>query len=215
MKKYLFIVTLLFTFLISCVVYADPYMETHENDITLDSIKFRGFDWGTSVEDIQTAEITSDMLEIIDYSLDEENRTFTIKTTVATLNLFAVFRFDENWKLIEGAYYLDGTGKNENEYYNAFCMLDGLLKKQYGEPSLTLNTGFSDDLKYLQTEEIKHALLNNSASIIDFWAAKDASCIMIYCCTDDKGEITFSLFYLGDAYKVLDAFDALTDTSGL
>ena len=215
MKKHLFLVTLLFTFIISHVVLAEPYMEMHENGVTLDSIKFRGFDWGTSVEDIQTAEITSDMLEIIDYSLDEENRTFTIKTTVATLDLFAVFRFDENWKLIEGDYSLDGTGKNENEYYDAFCLLDSLLEKQYGEPSLALNIGFSDDLANLQTEEIKHALLNNSAGIFDLWAAKDASCITIFCYTDDNGEITFSFSYLDDFYKILDVINALTDTNGL
>ena len=209
MRKTLMLIVLLVT----CFCFSAFGESVKENDITNEAFKFRDFEWGTSLEDVQNKEITDTMVYYDDYYTSEDAYEFIIRTVVSDIDMFAHFAFDEDWKLRIGYYEPNVTHSTPLDYYKDFAVLDTLLISLYGNATVEYNVGF-DDFASLSTEEKVNSIINNGAVIANMWGALDGSCIMSGCYASE-GIIHTGLYYFEDYNTMVELLNSVMDTTGL
>ena len=152
-------------------VSAEPAAEISQID------SFRGYDWGTTFDDIKGKEITSDMLEYRDYRIDEVGSVDGLTDlciyngSVDTYDTNVEYLF-LNDKLVSGGYDMDIDDSN----YEDIC--DGISKK-YGDPDIEKSsTGWGDCSMWIDdsqnvilvSEMLGLLYFQNDESIIDLFS---------------------------------------------
>lgn len=113
-----------------------------EQPVSIDN--FRGYKWGTSMDDIVADEIKNDMVDGVDYFFDDNMLVFT-NGSVAGYDTLIVYEFDKSGKLIYGSYSLTEEHSNKTDYYDDFCDLAELYTEKYGQP-ISDKVDWKDDL---------------------------------------------------------------------
>lgn len=114
--------------LLCTTVFADSTTESKKEEI-----KFRDYEWGTSLSEILEKEITSSMIENEDYII-QDNQFAIANQNVAGYDCFIIYEFNEKEELIRGTYMLTEEHSNEQQYYKDFKDLANKLISVYGEP---------------------------------------------------------------------------------
>ena len=140
------------------------------------SFTFRGYEWGTSLDEIKQKEITSDMVENVDYGLFE-NRLFILNSKVSSYDASIAFEFDSNNKLISGGYTLSEKHTDDSGYYDDFIDLTELYTKKYGKPQE--NDVWKNDLYKDDKSKWGFAAACGHVSFFRYWEADDGSEIYI------------------------------------
>ena len=188
--------------------------EKKEND----AFKFRGFEWGTTLEEIQEKEITDGMVEGVDYSLKEDAKSWVLKTEVASVNVYAWFEFDDDWKLNLGYYIVNEDHQTNSEYYSDFVRISNGLISLYGDVTSNFGVGFSsndfDDLDGMTRDEILPVLEGGGGIQFLSWAANDGSMIIGTCYSLD-GNLRVEYYYFKDYSQFEDILTNSVNTEGL
>lgn len=161
---------------------------------------FRGYDWGTSLDDIKQNEITSDMVEDIDYGISD-NMLFILNSKVSSYDATIVFEFDNNNKLISGGYSLSEKHTDDSGYYNDFVDLTELYAKKYGEPQE--NDVWKNDLYKDDKSKWGFAAACGHVSFFRYWEADDGSEIYITL-RGDNFETSTVILYKQPQYSLED-----------
>ena len=210
MKKTLtLIISIIAVLAMSAVVNA----EEKENE----AFKFRGFEWGTPLEEIKAKEITDGMIEGFNYEYREAENAFILMTTVANVNLFAWFFFDDDLKLNYGFYTPYTTLiKTDIEYYSDYETIDNALIKLYGEPERFATGVDVDDIADMNRDEIISKVVQENAVILHKWVANDGSEIYSNCCFLG-GHVRGEFYYVQseEQFQELVALDEASYTDGL
>lgn len=211
LRKNRFIVFAVIAALLSISIVAGA--ETKENE----AFKFRGFEWGTPLEEIKAKEITDDMIEGFDYEYRESENVFVLMTTVAKINLFAFFTFDDDRKLDYG-YYVPQTTyiKTDMEYYSEYETINNALIQLYGEPDRYADVIDVNDIPYMSRDDIISKIVQENAIITNIWTAKDNSVIVtnlfFY-----GGHVRQEIYYLQNYDQLLEMTqeNSVSDSEGL
>lgn len=211
MKRFALIITALIMIIVtSSVTLAD---EKKENE----SFKFRGYEWGTPLDDIKAKEITDDMIEGFDYEVRENNKVFILMTSISNVNLFAWFCFDDDWKLSYG-YYSPQTAltKSDIEYYSDYETIDKALIGLYGEPERFATVLDADDVDNMSRDEIISKIVQDDAVIVHIWTANDESQIYSVCFFFG-GHVRGEFYYVQseEQFQEISASSAESNSEGL
>lgn len=158
---------------------------------------FRGYDWGTSLDEIKQKEVTSDMVENVDYGL-LDNKLFILNREVSSYDASIVFEFDSNNKLISGGYALTEEHTDDNGYYDDFIDLTKLYTKKYGEPQE--NDVWKNDLYKDDKSKWGFAAACGHVSFFRYWKADDGSEIYILL-RGDNFETSTTILYKQPEYS--------------
>lgn len=180
MKKGL-LIALFMSLIFGTTAFAEP-----------DEIKFRGYEWGCSRSEIWDAEITSDMVDEVDY-YNADDFMVLIKGSVSIFSCNTYFSFNENDQLCSGYYSLTEKHANDNSYYDDFKTLEEALISVYGEPQSSIDL-WSDDLFKDDPDDIGLAIAAEHLKLIRSWDAKDGSNCMLQCYGKNY-DITTSIGY--------------------
>lgn len=159
---------------------------------------FRGYAWGTSLDEIKQKEVTSDMVENVDYSISD-GKLIIAEGKVSTYNANICFEFDGENKLISGQYNITEKHSDYTGYYNDFEDLADLYSKKYGEPQshdLWKNDLYKDD-----KSEWGLAAACGHATFWRTWDADDGSEIIIGLIGDNFKNSTFILYNMPGYYN--------------
>lgn len=179
--------------------------------------KFRGYEWGTSLEKIKEKEITDDMIDGFHYAVDEDNKSLSVMTTVANVTLFALFNFDNDWNLDYGFYVPQTTlAKSDIEYYSEYETIDNALVGLYGEPEKYATNVDIDDVENMSRNEIISKITQDNAVIVHRWVAEDGSEIYSTCLFFG-GHVRGEYYYVQseEQFQEIVAKDSATNTEGL
>ena len=197
------------------IMLAVPSLAVTLEDLP-ESFTFRGYDWGTPVEEIKGKEITPDMVFYNDYFHDEDSHIFVVKAKVSTLNALANFCCDEDDMLQYGVYKLNEVHSYPIEYYNDYVTITELLTSKYGDPITQVNVGFenNEDISGLRPEEIINEITNNGAIAGNAWLAQDQS--FIYCALGmSDGHCNTELYYFQSTEQADETLLNTNNTEGL
>src|ERR1700712_1112743 len=89
---------------------------------------FRGFNWGSPINQVQTSEKATLALKIKDDELE-----YTEQLAGSDCNLFYIF--NDNDKLISGMYYFTKKYDNPQLYLQDYNKFKTLLIQKYGKPN--------------------------------------------------------------------------------
>lgn len=143
-----------------------------------DTFKFRGLEWGASLDEVKKSQLEG-KTEGIDYTFsDDSNALIVINETVNGLDTIIAYNFSEDWKFCRGVYALQEKHVNDNKYYDDFCSLEKKLTEKYGEPSLS-GDDWSDDLYKDNPERIGMAIGAEHLTLYRLWTAEDGSEIIL------------------------------------
>ena len=208
MKKVLsFSMMIVLSMCLSIMVYAN------END----AFKFRGYEWGTPLEDIKAKEITDGMIDGYDYDIREDEKALIALTKVANIDLFAYFRFDDDLNLSYGFYQPQTSFiKNDIQYYSDFETIDNALIGLYGEPERFATVIDVDDVEDMSRDEIISKIVQNNASIVHRWTADDGSEIYAICCFYG-GHVYYEIYYVQseEQFQEISASQSAASSEGL
>lgn len=158
---------------------------------------FRGYAWGTSLDEIKQKEVTSDMVENVDYGL-LDNKLFILNREVSSYDASIVFEFDSNNKLISGGYALTEEHADDGGYYDDFIDLTKLYTKKYGEPQK--NDVWKNDLYKDDKSKWGFAAACGHVSFFRYWKADDGSEIYILL-RGDNFETSTTILYKQPEYS--------------
>lgn len=152
---------------------------------------FRGYAWGTSLDEIKQKEITSDMVEDVDYGVSDGS-LIIVDGQVSSYDANICFELDEENKLKGGQYIITEKHSDYTGYYNDFENLADLYSKKYGEPQkydLWKNDLYKDD-----KSDWGLAAACGHATFWRIWTADDGSEIIIGLTGDNFKTNTFVLY---------------------
>lgn len=148
-----------------------------------DEIKFRGHEWGEPIETVFDAEITSDMVEDVDYGWSDKY-LIIIKGSVSIFDCYTYFEYNDNRQLCSGIYVLTEEHANDNKYYDDFTTLEEALTSVYGRPMIAKDN-WSDDLYKDDPDHIGLAIAAEHLSLYREWRASDGSSCVLGCYGDN------------------------------
>lgn len=152
---------------------------------------FRGYAWGTSLDEIKQDEITSDMIENVDYGMSG-NTLVILNSKVSSYDASVLFEFDNDNKLISGGYSLAEEHTDDSGYYDDFIKLTSTYAKKYGLPEQSdvwKNNLYKDDVT-----KWGFAAACGHVSFLRYWDADDGSSISITLSGDNFEASTFVLY---------------------
>ena len=152
---------------------------------------FRGYDWGTSLDEIKQNEVTSDMVENVDYGMSG-NTLIILNSKVSSYDASVIFEFDNDNKLISGGYSLTEEHTDDSGYYDDFIKLTSSYAKKYGLPEQSdvwKNNLYKDDVT-----KWGFAAACGHVSFLRYWDADDGSSISISLSGDNFETSTFVLY---------------------
>lgn len=222
-KCVLFGITAILVLSMSAMSYADGLLsnassflnEKSNNEKT--GYRFRGYDWGTPLEEIKNNETTSGMIDGISYEVRESEKVFVVLTNVAKIDLFACFYFDDNWCLKYGVYVPQVTYlKSDMDYYSEFETIDNALTTLYGEPERYADVIDADKISNMSRDEIISKITQENAVITNVWTAEDESVILADCFFYN-GHVRGEFYYLQnyDQFTEVTEENTANNTEGL
>ena len=180
MKKS-FLIALFMSVIFGTTVFAQP-----------DEIIFRGHEWGETIDSVFDAEVTSDMVEDVDYGWSDKY-LILIKGTVSIFDCYTYFEYNADRKLCSGIYVLTEEHASDNKYYEDFKTLEEALTSVYGRAAVARDD-WKDDLYKDDDDKIGFAIAAEHLSLYREWIAHDNSrCVLA--CYGDNFEISVVLQY--------------------
>lgn len=167
-----------------------------EQPVSIDN--FRGYKWGTSMDDIVADEIKNDMVDGVDYLFDD-NRLAIANGSVAGYDTLIVYTFDKSDKLVQGAYSLTEEHTNKTDYYNDFCDLAELYTEKYGQP-LSDKVNWKNDLYKDDPSDWGMAISVGHVDFSKIWHDSDDNYIGM-ALSGDNYEIRTTIIYGYEGYE--------------
>lgn len=161
------------------------------------TITFRGYDWGTSKEEIMKNEITSDMVADVDY-LEEDDGLLINGQSVAGLDALVLYNFTDNG-LDSGVYSITEKHTNKTDYYRDY---EDLVKKytdKYGTPVID-QAQWKDDLYKDDPDDWGMAVAVGDVTFVSKWEKADGSTTGIML-KGDNYEINLAIIYQSPDYE--------------
>lgn len=183
MRKKIAAVVLAFgcMFSVPMVYYAAETETEAAEDI---EIKFRGYDWLTSKDDIEKDLNDEGLAADVNYA-SEGDDLVVIEQSVAGLNCNTLYRFSDGG-LVMGYYDIKESHTNEQLYYLDYTNLVEKLTDIYGEP-VTSGEQWLGDLYEGDDGKQGMALITGDLRLLSKW--------------EDKDKNTLTVLYEGDNYK--------------
>ena len=152
---------------------------------------FKEYAWGTSLDEIKQNEITSDMVENVDYGMSG-NTLIILNSKVSSYDASAIFEFDNDNKLISGGYSLTEEHTDDSGYYDDFIKLTSTYAKKYGLPEQS--DVWKNNLYKNDVTKWGFAAACGHVSFLRYWDADDGSSISITLSGDNFETSTFVLY---------------------
>ena len=162
------------------------------------TITFRGYDWGTSKEEIMKNEITSDMVADVDY-LEEDDGLLINGQSVAGLDALVLYNFTDNG--------LTEKHTNKTDYYRDY---EDLVKKytdKYGTPVID-QAQWKDDLYKDDPDDWGMAVAVGDVTFVSKWEKADGSTTGIML-KGDNYEINLAIIYQSPDYEYKENTDGI------
>lgn len=169
------------------------------------TITFRGYDWGTSKEEIMKNEITSDMVADVDY-LEEDDGLLINGQSVAGLDALVLYNFTDNG-LDSGVYSITEKHTNKTDYYRDY---EDLVKKytdKYGTPVID-QAQWKDDLYKDDPDDWGMAVAVGDVTFVSKWEKADGSTTGIML-KGDNYEINLAIIYQSPDYEYKENTDGI------
>lgn len=169
------------------------------------TITFRGYDWGTSKEEIMKNEITSDMVADVDY-LEEDDGLLINGQYVAGLDALVLYNFTDNG-LDSGVYSITEKHTNKTDYYRDY---EDLVKKytdKYGTPVID-QAQWKDDLYKDDPDDWGMAVAVGDVTFVSKWEKADGSTTGIML-KGDNYEINLAIIYQSPDYEYKENTDGI------
>lgn len=169
------------------------------------TITFRGYDWGTSKEEIMKNEITSDMVADVDY-LEEDDGLLINGQSVAGLDALVLYNFIDNG-LDSGVYSITEKHTNKTDYYRDY---EDLVKKytdKYGTPVID-QAQWKDDLYKDDPDDWGMAVAVGDVTFVSKWEKADGSTTGIML-KGDNYEINLAIIYQSPDYEYKENTDGI------
>ena len=169
------------------------------------TITFRGYDWGTSKEEIMKNEITSDMVADVDY-LEEDDGLLINGQSVAGLDALVLYNFTDNG-LDSGVYSITEKHTNKTDYYRDY---EDLVKKytdKYGTPVID-QAQWKDDLYKDDPDDWGMAVAVGDVTFVSKWEKADGSTTGIML-KGDNYEINLAIIYQSPDYEYKENKDGI------
>ena len=174
--------------LLGTCVFADT-----SSDDKKEEIKFRDYDWGTSIDEIREKEITPSMVENKDYAFID-NQLIIADQRIAGYKCAMLFRVNDNDELIGGQYILDETHSNEQQYYNDFMDLVEKLTSIYGKDNLPTHELWLDDTYKDRPNKQGMAIITGDLQIGYQWSDSKGNTVSAMLHGDNYDCTTFILY---------------------
>lgn len=171
-----------------------------ESEISETTFDFRGYKWGTSIDEIKQNEISPDMVENVDYGFSD-NLLLIFNGKVSSYNATIFFEFDSDNKLVAGSYALDEEHTDDSGYYSDFTDLAKLYSKKYGTPRE--NDVWKNDLYKNDKTKWGFAAACGHALFSRYWEASDGSEIFIIL-QGDNFKANTAILYRSPQYNAED-----------
>ena len=169
-----------------------------DDNISNAVIYFRDCEWDSTVEDVMEKEITSDMIEGIDYYYEDDVLTI-IDGSVAGYDCYTYFAFNEQGKFVRGMYSLKEEHSNQSDYYQDYVDLVELYVEKYGddyeEAAIWKDETFKNDI-----QNWGHAVSVGDVKFGTMWTDENGTTIVM-ALAGDNYEISTSIAYTSAKYE--------------
>ncbi len=160
---------------------------------------FNGHEWGAGKDEVMSQELPENPVEGVDYTVGMSGNLILIPgQKVLDYSAQGMYIFDDNYKLVEGVYYLTEDRDDYNEYYDDYCTLLDSYREKYGEPYSTEENW--EDPKYKNTPELTGLYVSVGwASFNTVWMDEEGDRLTIYL-TGDSGKVDTMITYESAAF---------------
>lgn len=186
----------------------EPATEPATEAVEGKSLRFRGFEWGATVDEVIEKEITSSMKENQDWVYQEDSdRLLILNGKVSSYDTGIVFEFEDK-HLVGGMYLLDVDHSNENQYYYDFEDLCDKYEEVYGKPDVDKFENWKGSLYKDKPDKIGMAIITGDLQVGSMWYGDDGSEITVFIYGDNY-DASISIKYDGPEYQASSNTDGI------
>lgn len=160
---------------------------------------FNGHEWGAGKDEVMSQELPENPVEGVDYTVGMSGNLILIPgQKVLDYSAQGMYIFDDDYKLMEGVYYLTEDRDDYNAYYDDYCTLLDSYTEKYGEPYSTEENW--EDPKYKNTPELTGLYVSVGwASFNTVWMDEEGDRLTLYL-TGDSGKVDTMITYESAAF---------------